>query len=170
MAASYKAAVPYPKDSFGSGLQLLAEVIGSQPGFRIGHITLGGFDTHSREKATHDRLMDSLANGLAAFFQDLDAHGKADGVVAMTWSEFGRRAQENASQGTDHGTAAPMFVLGKGVKGGSYGDLPSLTDLDKGNLKFTTDFRSVYATLFENWLQTPSADFLGDQFPLLGFV
>jgi uncharacterized protein (DUF1501 family) len=170
VASSYKPAVSYSKDAFGTGLQLLAEVITSQPGFRVGHITLGGFDNHSRENPSHDRLMDSLATGLAAFCQDLEAHGKADGVVAMTWSEFGRRAGENASQGTDHGTAAPMFILGKGVKGGAYGEAPSLTNLDNGNLKFSTDFRSVYATVFEHWLQTPSASLLGGQFPLLGFV
>ena len=169
-SASYKPAVTYSKDSFGSGLQLLAEVITSQPGFRVGHITLGGFDNHSRENPTHDGLMDSLANGLASFFQDLQAHGKADGVIAMTWSEFGRRAQENASGGTDHGTAAPMFIVGTGVKGGTYGDLPSLTNLTNGNLNYTTDFRSVYATIFERWLQTPSAGLLGGQFPLLGFL
>ena len=169
-ASVYKPAVTYPKDSFASGLQLLAETITSQPGFRVGHITLGGFDNHANENPVHDKLMGTFATDMTAFLQDLDAHGVADNVLVMTWSEFGRRAQENASKGTDHGSASPLFVMGKGVKGGVYGDLPSLTNLDNGNLRFTTDFRSVYATIMDNWLGTPSKDVLGSQFPSLAFV
>jgi uncharacterized protein (DUF1501 family) len=168
--SAYKPAVEYPKNPFGSGLQLMAEVIGSQQGLRVGHVTLGGFDTHSRQTETHDTLMDTLATGLTAFMQDLEAHGKADNVLVMTWSEFGRRVQENASDGTDHGTAAPLFVFGKGLKGGIYGDPPSLTNLDNGNLRFTTDFRSVYATVMEKWLGAASNDVLGQQFPTLAFL
>ncbi len=168
--AGYKPAVEYPKNPLGSGLQLMAETINSQAGLRVGHITLGGFDTHSRQVDTHDRLMDMLATGLAAFMQDLDAHGKANDVVVMTWSEFGRRVTENASEGTDHGTAAPLFVLGKWVHGGVYGDTPSLTNLDNGNLRYTTDFRSVYATVMEKWLGASSSDVLGGRFDQLAFL
>ncbi len=169
-ASTYKPAVPYSKDPFGSGLQLLAEVVASEPSLRVGHITLGGFDTHADQGPTQERLLDMLANGLVAFMKDLEAHGKAEDVVVMTWSEFGRRVQENASEGTDHGTAAPLFVLGKAVRGGTYGEPPSLTNLDFGNLRFTTDFRGVYATLMEKWLQAPSGTILGGQFPTLGFL
>jgi uncharacterized protein (DUF1501 family) len=88
----------------------------------------------------------------------------------MTFSEFGRRVEENANRGTDHGTAAPMFIVGGGVKGGVYGDHPSLTDLDFGNLKWHTDFRSVYATLLERWLGVASSPVLGGGFPTLSFV
>ncbi|MGH2479214.1 MAG: DUF1501 domain-containing protein, partial [Ktedonobacteraceae bacterium] len=116
--ATYKPAVTYPKGPFSDGLKILAEAIVQNLGLRVGYVTLGGFDTHGNQKTTHDTLMSTLANGLAAFYNDLGAHGKADNVVVMTWSEFGRRVEENASQGTDHGTAAPMFVLGNAINRG----------------------------------------------------
>jgi uncharacterized protein (DUF1501 family) len=171
LSAAYQPAVDYPQTSFASGLQLLASVIASDQPLRVGHVTLGGFDTHAKEDPTHEQLMQTLAEGLSAFFADLEAHGAADDVLVMTWSEFGRRVGENASGGTDHGTAAPLFVLGSGVKGGLYGDAVSLTQLDDNrNLRFTTDFRSVYSTVIEGWMQTDPAPVLGDAFPSLGFV
>jgi uncharacterized protein (DUF1501 family) len=171
VAAAYKPAVAYPKTSFAAGLSVLAEAVVGNLGMRVGHITLGGFDTHSREIAEHARLMTELDQGLTAFYQDLAGHGKAGDVIVLTWSEFGRRVQENANGGTDHGSASMMFVLGDGVKKGLYGDQPDLTKLiDNGNLSFTTDFRSVYATVIDSWLGVPSAALLGQQWPLLGFV
>ncbi|HEX2751063.1 MAG TPA: DUF1501 domain-containing protein, partial [Verrucomicrobiales bacterium] len=104
------------------------------------------------------------------FFADLKSQGHADRVCLMTFSEFGRRVGENASGGTDHGTAAPLFVMGAGVKPGLYGKQPSLTDLDKGDLKFTTDFRSVYATVLDRWLKAPAEKVLGKAFPDAGFM
>src|SRR6266487_561715 len=109
---AYQAAVTYPTGAFGDGLKVLAEAIVAGLGLRVGYVTLGGFDTHANEKAVHDQLMQTLADGVSAFYNDLVKHGKADNVVIMTWSEFGRRVEENGSEGTDHGTAAPMFVLG----------------------------------------------------------
>ena len=88
----------------------------------------------------------------------------------MTWSEFGRRVKENAQNGTDHGSAGPMFVLGNKVKGGFYGEPASLSNLDNGNLKFTTDFRSVYASVLEKWLESPADDVLGGRFPQIDFI
>ncbi|HZP26878.1 MAG TPA: DUF1501 domain-containing protein [Dehalococcoidia bacterium] len=171
VSSAYKPAVTYPADRLGSALQFLASVVVSGQEVRVGHVTLGGFDTHSQQAADHDALLTSVANGLTALQQDLEAHGKADDVVVMTWSEFGRRPGENASAGTDHGTAAPLFVLGKPVKGGFYGEPPSLTKLDtNGNLQFITDFRSVYATLLEKWLQADSRTLLGAQYPQLAFL
>jgi uncharacterized protein (DUF1501 family) len=171
VAATYKSAVAYPKTSFAAGLSVLAEAVVGNLGMRVGHITLGGFDTHSREIVEHARLMTQLDQGLTAFYQDLAGHGKAGDVIVLTWSEFGRRVQENANGGTDHGSASMMFVLGDGVKKGLYGDQPDLTKLiDNGNLSFTTDFRSVYATVIDSWLGVPSAALLGQQWPLLGFV
>ena len=170
-AGGYKAAVEYPKTSFAAGLSVLAEAIVGNLGVRVGHITLGGFDTHSRETAEHARLMTELDQGLSAFYGDLAGHGRAGDVIMLTWSEFGRRVQENANGGTDHGSASVMFVLGDGVKKGLYGDQPSLTKLvDNGNLSFTTDFRSVYATLIDRWLGVPSSALLGQQWRDLGFV
>ena len=170
-AGKYTPAVKYPDSSFGSGLSLLAETIVGGLGIRVGHITLGGFDTHSKEAEEHSALMTTLDEGLTAFYQDLAAQGRADDVLVLTWSEFGRRVQENANGGTDHGSASVMFALGNGVQRGFYGDQPSLTKLiDNGNLSFTTDFRSVYATVIEKWLGTPSAPLMGQQWPTLGFI
>src|SRR5579884_151725 len=171
-ASAYSPKVTYPSSNFARGLQVLAEVIVQGLGLRVGYVTLGGFDTHAHQditgngdEGTHSRLLQTLAEGLAAFYADLDAHGAAENVVVMTWSEFGRRVNENASQGTDHGTAAPLFVLGNGVQGGVYGEPPDLNDLDNaGNLKFTTDFRGVYATILDRWLGAPAAQVLGGSF------
>ena len=171
VAATYKPAVEYPKTSFASGLSVLAEAVVGNLGMRVGHITLGGFDTHTKEVAEHATLMTTLGEGLTAFYNDLAAHGKADDVLVLTWSEFGRRVQENANGGTDHGSASMVFALGNGVQQGLYGDQPSLTRLvDNGNLSFTTDFRSVYATVIERWLGVPSTPLLGQAWPQLGFL
>ncbi len=170
-ASQYKPAVQYPTGPFAAGLQILAEAIVQGLGLRVGYVTLGGFDTHANELATHDTLMKTLADGLAAFYTDLSQHGKADNVVIMTWSEFGRRVEENGSLGTDHGTAAPMFVLGNPVSKGIYGEPPSLTSLDNyGNLKYTTDFRSVYATVLDRWLGASSTAVLGGSFGAQNFL
>ncbi len=169
--AGYHAAVTYPKGPFAAGLKVLAEAIVQGLGLRVGYVTLGGFDTHANQSATHDTLMQTLADGLYAFYTDLVQHGKADNVVVMTWSEFGRRVEENGSLGTDHGTAAPMFVLGNSVSKGIFGEPPSLTSLDSaGNLKYTTDFRSVYATVLDRWLGASSKDVLGGSFGSQNFL
>src|SRR6185437_7196160 len=97
------------------------------------YVSTGGFDTHSGEKAKHDQLMSDVDGALSAFYEDLEGMGIADRVTVMAFSEFGRRVQENAGGGTDHGTAAPMFIVGGRVKGGIYGAPPSLTDLDHGD-------------------------------------
>ena len=169
--ATYKPAVTYPKGPFADGLKILAEAIVQNLGLRVGYVTLGGFDTHGNQKTTHDTLMSTLANGLAAFYNDLGAHSKADNVVVMTWSEFGRRVEENASQGTDHGTAAPLFVLGNAINRGIFGEPPSLSSLDtNGNLKYTVDFRSVYATVLDRWMGASSHDVLGGNYGSQNFL
>src|SRR2546421_71593 len=165
---SYQAKAAYPAQSpIASSLKLVAETIVSGQGVRVAHVTLGGFDNHAREKAVHDKLLQDLDQALSAFMQDLQGQGVADRVLVMTWSEFGRRVNENGSAGTDHGTAAPMFLLGAPVSGGLYGETPSLQSLDNGNLKFTTDFRSVYATVLQDYLQAPASDLLGGNFETL---
>jgi uncharacterized protein (DUF1501 family) len=170
LVAGYKPAIDYPKTPFAQGLNLAAAVIASGVGTKVIYVSLGSFDTHATQRGTQDRLLDQFATGMKAFYDDLAAH-KLDGqVLAMTFSEFGRRVEENANRGTDHGTAAPMFLIGGGVKGGIYGDHPSLTNLDFGNLKWQTDFRSVYATVLERWLGVQSAPVLGGSFDTLSFV
>jgi uncharacterized protein (DUF1501 family) len=167
----YQPKATYPaKSPIASSLRLVAETLVSGLGVRVAHVTLGGFDNHSNEKPVHDKLLADLDAALGAFLQDIEGHGLADRVLIMTWSEFGRRVAENGSKGTDHGTAAPMFVLGAPVKGGLYGETPDLKTLDHGNLKFTTDFRAVYATVLQGYLQAPASDVLGgnyDTIPLL---
>ena len=114
--------------------------------------------------------MTDLNGSLASFVKDLKAQGNFGRVLLLTFSEFGRRVAENASGGTDHGAAAPLLVLGGGVKPGLYGTYPSLTDLQDGDIKFNTDFRSVYATALEKWLGAPSEQVLGRKFPILPFI
>jgi uncharacterized protein (DUF1501 family) len=157
-------------DGFAQGLKVLAEVIVNDLGLRVGYVTLGGFDTHSDQSKRQADLLAKLAAGLAAFQKDLTAHGKSQDVVVMTWSEFGRRVHENASLGTDHGTAAPMFVVGDAVQGGIYGAPPDLGDLDGNqNLKSPVDFRSVYATVL-SWLGAPASTILNGSFSGEGFL
>ena len=128
---------------------------------------MGGFDTHANQPRQHANLLTELAEGLSTFYSDLAAQGRANDVVTMTFSEFGRRVKENGSAGTDHGAASVLFLAGGAVKGGVYGDYPSLSDLDDGDLRMHTDFRSVYATLLDKWLATPSQPVLDGSFPHL---
>jgi uncharacterized protein (DUF1501 family) len=170
LVAGYKPAIDYPQTPFAQGLNLAAAVIASGVGTKVIYLSLGSFDTHAAQRGTQDRLLDQFATGMKAFYDDLAAHKLDSQVLTMTFSEFGRRVEENANRGTDHGTAAPMFLIGGGVKGGIYGDHPSLSDLDFGNLKWHTDFRSVYATVLERWLGIGSAPILGGSFETLSFV
>src|SRR5207302_10299522 len=142
-----------------------------QPTVKVCHVVLGGFDTHQQQDARQAPLLANVDSAVGAFIKDLEAHGVADRVVVMTWSEFGRRVGENGSKGTDHGAAAPMFLIGDSVKGGLYGEPPSLTaTIDAGNLKYSVDFRSVYQTLIRDWLAGDSAAVLGGSFPDVGFL
>ena len=174
--STYKPSVPYTqgatvygsKDDLGSALQLTAQMIVTQPSVKICHVVLGGFDTHQQEDTRQAALLANVDTAVSAFMQDIANHGMADRVVLFTWSEFGRRVAENGSKGTDHGAAAPMFVIGKPVKGGLFGEQPSLTNtIDQGNLKYTVDFRSVYQTLIRDWLQGDASSVLGGSFPEL---
>ena len=140
-----------------------------QIGTKVFWVQTGGFDTHAQQKATQQRLLDQLATGLDAFQNDLEAMNKADQVLTMTFSEFGRRVRENGSQGTDHGAASVMMVMGGNVRGGIYGTAPNLSmdpanptlENSAGDVKFETDFRGVYAKILDNWLGTNSVTILG---------
>jgi uncharacterized protein (DUF1501 family) len=171
--AAYTPAATYPESGLASGLRVLAELISSSgegSPLRVGHVTLGGFDTHTGEDTRLPGLLTQTSEAIGAFQEDIEAHGHGEDVITLVWSEFGRRPQENAQAGTDHGSALPIFVIGNAVKGGLHGDAPSLTDLDNGNLRFTTDFRSIYATILEKWLQAPSTQILGATFPQLDLL
>jgi uncharacterized protein (DUF1501 family) len=154
-AASYRTTVDYGiGNAFGGGLQRVAALIAAGMPTRVYYVTYQGnsFDTHVQQADLHSRLLMYTADAVRAFMADITRIGRADDVAVMMFTEFGRRVEENGSLGTDHGTATPMFIFGKRVKGGFYGRPPSLTDLDEGNLKMTTDFRSVYATMIKEWL------------------
>jgi uncharacterized protein (DUF1501 family) len=164
LVAGYKVQATYPTTALGRSLALAAQIVGSKLGTRVLYIQHGSFDTHVTQKQTQDRLLADFANAIDAFYTDLAAHGNDGRVLTMTFSEFGRRVPENASRGTDHGEAAPVFLIGGGVKGGLYGNHPDLAQLNMGNLPFSTDFRSVYATVIERWLGRPSAAIVGGSF------
>jgi len=167
MTSRHNAPAQYPGGQFGNGLRTIAAMIAGGLPTRVYYVSLGGFDTHAAERGRHDNLMTQLATGVSAFWKDMKQQGNSDRVLMVTFSEFGRRVEQNASGGTDHGAAAPMFVIGPKLKSGVIGQHPSLTNLDAGDLRFNTDFRSVYATVLQNWLETPSKPILGNQFPLL---
>ena len=143
----------YPQGNpLANSLSIVARLIKGQLGARIYHVTLGGFDTHANQLGAHANLLNNLSNGINAFMRDITEGGMQENVVVMTFSEFGRRVGQNGSFGTDHGTAAPLFLVGKGIKGGLIGNAPDLDDLDgAGNMKHEIDFRTVYATILQNW-------------------
>jgi uncharacterized protein (DUF1501 family) len=161
----YKSDVKYPDSGLASRLQTVAQLIDAGLNTRIYYLDLDGFDTHANQAPAHAALLAELSGAASAFIKDLDQHGHGKRVTLMSFSEFGRRVRENASQGTDHGAAAPMFIAGGRIKAGLLGTYPSLADLDEGDLKFTTDFRSVYAGLLEHWLGVDSKPVLGQKFP-----
>ncbi len=167
---AYASTATYPQNPLASGLKLIAEAICGDLGLQVCHVSIGGWDTHASQNFTHARLLTYLADSIRAFHEDLKAHGKDKDVLVMTWSEFGRRVQENGSAGTDHGSAGPMFLAGTPVKSGLYGQRPDLAKLDNGNLRFTVDFRSVYTTILEKWLNAPAEPILGGSFEKLPFL
>jgi uncharacterized protein (DUF1501 family) len=132
---------------FGRQLDLATRVLTARVPVVAIKAALGGFDTHANQAPVHERLLSFLATNLATLRRNLIAANLWHDVVVMTYSEFGRRAKQNASGGTDHGTAAPLFVMGGGVKGGLHGAYPSLSDLQDGDLRHSVDFRSVFATV-----------------------
>lgn len=143
--------VDFPNNGFGNQLKIATQLIMAQAGVPVLKVSLGSFDTHVNQRGQHDNLLKQLGEGLAAFREAMIKTGHWNDVLVMTYSEFGRRANENASKGTDHGTAAPHLVMGGKAKGGFHGAQPRLDDLDAGDLKFSTDYRAVYATVARNW-------------------
>ena len=164
----------YSKDAgnqLAAALKLGAELILAGTGVRLLHVTLDGFDTHQTELTDHDRLMTYLDEAVGGFYDELSRHGRASNVLIATWSEFGRRPQENASTGTDHGTAAPLILIGDPVARGVYGQSPNLRRLDEeGNLAYTVDFRSVYQEILDTHLGVDSREILGSRFERIPFL
>lgn len=166
----YRGDAQYPGGGFAQSLKNVAALIAAGMSTRVYFVSLGGFDTHANQANNHQRLLQQLSEGMAAFQKDIEAKGLGPQVLTMTFSEFGRRPAENESSGTDHGTAAPLFVMGTGLKGTLHGTAPKL-DLDrKQDLTYSTDFRQIYATVLERWLECPADKVLGQKFESLNFI
>ena len=172
IAAKVQNQAVYPGSQLGNSLKLVAKLIGGGLPTRIYYVSQGGYDTHTNQINSQQRLLGDLADSTKAFVADLKAQGNMQRVLVMTFSEFGRRVSENANGGTDHGAAAPMFIVGDKVKTGLLGKYPSLApqDLYQGDIKYNVDFRNVYAGVLETWLKTKSAPILGRQFEPLPIV
>jgi len=168
---SYRAASAYPGNAFAASLRNVAALIAAGLSTRVYFVSLGGFDNHQNQFNPHNNNLRTLSDGLAAFQQDLEAKQLDSQVLTMTFSEFGRRPSENQSKGTDHGTAAPLFVMGSKLKGALFGTAPVLSNLPRNeDLTFSTDFRQIYATVLDQWLQSPAQKILGTPYAPLGFV
>ena len=157
----------YPDTPLASKLSTAAELILSGLETRVYYVELDGFDTHAQQLSAHASLLKQLGDAAAAFIGDLQQAGGLDRVALLCFSEFGRRVAENASAGTDHGTAAPVFLAGGGIRPGLFGEHPSLDDLEAGDLRFQTDFRSVYSAILRQWLQIPAELVLAESYPPL---
>jgi uncharacterized protein (DUF1501 family) len=172
IAAKVQNQAVYPVSQLGNSLKLVAKLIGGGLPTRIYYVSQGGYDTHTNQLNSQQRLLGDLADSTKAFVDDMKAQGNLPRVLVMTFSEFGRRVTENANGGTDHGAAAPMFIVGNQVKAGLLGKYPSLApqDLYQGDIKYNVDFRNVYASVLETWLKTRSAPILGKEFEPLPIV
>ena len=162
----------YPKNLFGKQLKTIAQFINSGLETQVYYAGLSGFDTHANQANTQERLLKMYAESMEVFVNDLEKNNAFEEVLILTFSEFGRRVQQNESKGTDHGTANNVFVVGKNLKKqGLYNKLPNLGNLDaNGNLKYEIDFREIYATILDKWLQVDDVSILNKSFSKLDFV
>jgi len=163
-AVNEKSLVQYPNSSLAKQLSMVASMIRAGMPTRVFYVSHGSFDTHANQggaQGTHARLLKQLSEAVGAFYKDMKAQGNDGRVLSMCFSEFGRRVGQNGSGGTDHGTAAPMFLFGPMVEPGLHARYPSLTSLDNGDLKYTVDFRQVYAEVLDDWLGASSREVLG---------
>ncbi len=167
----YHSATTYPNHAFGKSMKTVAELITSGVNTRIYYVSLGSFDTHFNQQKRQGALLQQLSETVKLFLDDLKKSGLSDKVMLMTFSEFGRRVQENASLGTDHGTAGQIFIFGNHLKKkGVLNEVPDLSNLDEGDLKYTVDFRNIYATVLRKWLQADEQKILGAKFSYMDFL
>ncbi|WP_299105684.1 DUF1501 domain-containing protein [uncultured Tenacibaculum sp.] len=162
----------YPKNVFGKQLKTIAEFINSGLETQVYYAALSGFDTHANQSNRQARLLQLYADSMEVFVNDLEKHNNLKDVLIITFSEFGRRVQQNAANGTDHGTANNVFIIGENLKKqGMYNELSDLQNLDtNGDLRYEIDFREIYATLLDKWLQVDDAQILNKQFSKLRFI
>ncbi len=167
----HRSRVEYPQNAFGKDLKTIAELITADTDTKIYYVSLGGFDTHANQKNQQERLLKMYADGMKAFVEDLQQNSLLDDVLIMTFSEFGRRVEQNASNGTDHGTANNLFLIGgKLSKPGFFNQAPNLMNLDEGDLKYEIDFRNIYASILSDWLDADAAGVLGGNYKALQLV
>jgi uncharacterized protein (DUF1501 family) len=161
----------YPNSSLGKDLKTISSLILSDINTKVYYVSLGSFDTHAGQENQQKKLFDELNDAVKAFTSDLKSNGRFDDVLMMTFSEFGRRVSQNASNGTDHGTANNMFFIGGGLKEkGLLNEMPNLADLNEGDLKYKVDFRNVYATVINKWLGVDDKLILGKTFEKMNFI
>ena len=167
----YNSSESYPNGQFGRNLKTIAELIISGIDTSVFYVDLGGFDTHANQKGRQNNLLKQLSDGLYSFTEDLRKNDRLNEVMVLTFSEFGRRVSQNASGGTDHGTANNVFLInGELSNPGFYNEAPDLTDLDNGDLKYRVDFRSIYSTMLGRWLGAEDEAILGGKFEYLNIV
>jgi len=161
----------YPKTELGKSLKTIASLILSEINTKVYYVSLGSFDTHINQGAQQQRLFTEMNEAIKSFIKDLKANNRFDDVLLFTFSEFGRRVSQNASGGTDHGTANNMFFVGGGLKQkGIINAMPDLGDLQDGDLKYKIDFKNIYATVLNKWLHADSVKILGNQFEEMSFI
>ena len=165
----YHSTVGYPHSPIAASLKGIAQTKFADFGTRVFYCSHGTFDTHANELPTHALLWKEVSEAVSAFFADLREHDASDDTIMLIWSEFGRRVKDNGA-GTDHGAGGVAFVLGDPVKGGWYGEYPSLKDLQIGNLKYNNDFRSTYSTILERWLKVEAKPIVNGTFEQFAFV
>lgn len=167
----YQTPSVYPETELGRQLKMIAELILAETDTAIYYVSMSGFDTHAFQRNQQERQLRQYSDAVKAFCDDLKAHHVFNDTLIMTFSEFGRRVEENGSKGTDHGTANNIYLIGGGLqKGGMMNDLPDLENLKDGDIQFMIDFRNVYATILENWLETDPQLILGNRFTNMGFI
>jgi uncharacterized protein (DUF1501 family) len=161
----------YPKTDLGNSMKTIASLIFSDINTKVYYVSLGSFDTHVNQDAQQQRLFTEMNDAVKAFVKDLKDNDRFNDVMLFTFSEFGRRVEQNASGGTDHGTANNMFLISGGLKQkGLINTVPDLTDLDEGDLKYKVDFKNVYATVLNKWLNADDQSILGKKFDYLNFI
>jgi uncharacterized protein (DUF1501 family) len=161
----------YPKSDIGNSLKTIASLIFSDINTKVYYLSLGSFDTHVNQEGQQKRLFTEMNDAITAFVKDLKSNNRFQDVLLMTFSEFGRRVSQNASGGTDHGTANNMFFVSGGLQQkGVLNPLPDLSDLQEGDLKYKVDFKNVYATVLNKWLNADDKKILGSQFEYLNFI
>lgn len=167
----YKSNREYPGTQFGKNLKTIAEMIISEIDTSVYYVSLTGFDTHANQSGRQNRLLKEMSEGLYSLTEDLRESGKLEETLIMTFSEFGRRVKQNASGGTDHGTANNLFIISGALKSsGIYNSLPDLENLENGDLKFEIDFREVYSTILKKWLNSDEGKVFGKKFGNLNFI